>query len=79
MAWRAGLWPVGRLLHTPALQGLNSSLAQSAAWPKFGLKWQIIPFVKLFAFCQRQGFSAISLAPDMLESQSRALKTQILA
>jgi len=28
-------------------------------------------------FCQKLGFSAISLAPDMLASQSRALKTHI--
>jgi len=33
--------------------------------------------MKLFVFCQNPGFWAIILAPDMLESQSRALKTQI--
>jgi len=68
-------------LHEP-LQGLNSSLAQSAAelWlAKFGLKWQIIPFMKLFDFCKKQGFWAIILVPDMIESQARALKTRIWA
>jgi len=24
MAWRAGLWPAGRLLHTPVLLGLKN-------------------------------------------------------
>jgi len=36
-------------------------------------------FVKLFDFCQKLGFWAIISAPDMLASQSRALKTRITA
>jgi len=40
-----------------SLQGLNRSLAKSAAefgWTEFGLKWLILLFVKLFDFCQKQ-------------------------
>jgi len=46
---------------------------QSWAWNgKFYLLWN-------FDFCQKQGFWPIILLPDMLESQSRALKMWILA
>jgi len=42
-----------------SLQGLNSSLAQSAAelWlAKFGPEMENSTFLKLFDFCQKQGF-----------------------
>ena len=56
--------------HHESLQGLNSSLAQSAAelWPpKFAQKGQIMPFLKSLKL------GKVILATDMLASQSSAL------
>jgi len=68
-------------LRTTALEGLNSSLAQSAAelwmakiWPEMAN----YTFCVIFYFCQKC-FFAVILAPDMLENQSRTLKTRIIA
>jgi len=65
-----------------SLEGLNSFssfLLTSYGRPKFGLKWLMLPFVKLLYFCQKLGFWAIYSAPYMLESQSSALKMWITA
>jgi len=35
---------------------LNASMLPSYGWPKFALKWQIMPFLKSFEFCQKLGF-----------------------
>ena len=62
-------------LRTTALEGLNSSLAQSGCQPrvdKVGQKWPMSPFLKISNFCQKLGFWAIILSPVVLASQSRA-------
>jgi len=60
---------------------MNSSLAQSAAelWMA-----NVCPEMANFTICEififvKNSFWAIILAPDMLPSQSKALKTQITA
>jgi len=65
-----------------SLQGLNSSLAQSAAelwlakvWPEMAN----YTFCETFRFLSKMSFWAIILVSDMLERQSRALKTRRLA
>jgi len=63
----------------PSLEGLNSSLAQSAGWVMaMGIIYPESAFVGveyLLIFV----FWTMIFAPDMLESQSRALKTRMIA
>jgi len=73
--------PSGSRLRTTASEGLNSSLAQSAAqlWlAEFCPERANYTFFETFSVLSKTGFWIIILAPNMLESQSRALKTRNL-
>ena len=53
------------------------SLDQSCCWLRLAKSWPEAADGAVFNLCQKLGFSAMSLAADMLTSQSRALKIRI--
>ena len=58
-------------------EGLNSSLAQSCCRLRLAKGWPEAANGTFLNFCQKLCFYAMSLAPEMLASQSRAPKTRI--